>query len=143
VLILIAATALAATQPMTHSTVVEHEGTAYTVSYRPQIATTMRTIGMSVGSRPSSERCLWSATVSLDREIKRGNGGEPLLKRVPGEGHRIEGQTPGKCAQGRTLIDRSIAARVADAQERLVALAEADRASALADIGAAHDLALN
>lgn len=142
-LVLIAATALSAAQPATHETVVEHQGTAYTVSYRPQIATTMRTIGMSVGSRPSSERCLWSATVSLDREIRRGADGERLLKRVPGEGHRIEGQAPGKCDQGRTLIDRTITAQVADARDKLVAMAEADRASVLADIGAAHDLALN
>jgi hypothetical protein len=142
-LTLIIATALSASQPVVHEATVDHQGTDYQVSYRPHLATSMRSIGMAVGSRPSTERCLWVATIQLDREIRRGADSERLAKRLPGEIHRLEGQVPGRCAQGRKLVEDQIAARVDGARDRIVAVAQADRANVLADISAAHALALN
>ena len=141
--LIIAAATAAAPHPVVHQDQVDHQGARYSISYRPHVETDMRTIGQSVGSRPSTERCLWRATIQLEREIKRSDGGERLVKRVHGEGHEVEGHAQGKCAQNRGQIKDMIAAKVAGAQERVVAMAQADRPAALADIDAAHALALN
>ena len=140
---LIIATAIAAQQPVVHQDQVAHQGATYSLSYRPHVETSMRTIGQSVGSRPSTERCLWRANITLNREISRADSSERLVKRVHGDGHQVEGQAPGKCGRDRGHIKDMIAAKVAGAQDHVVAMAQADRPAALADIDAAHALALN
>lgn len=142
-LILVVAAMLGATQPAMHEATLEHRGVAYQLSYRPHVSTQMRTIGQSVGSRPSTERCRWTATVALEREIRRASDGERLTKRVPGDAHVIEGQRPGSCRQVGQAVEAEIASRVERAQDAVLAMAQADRPAVIADIDAAHALALN
>ena len=140
-LVLIAVT-LAATQPVVHQDQVTHQGTAYKVSYRPHVTTELKTIGMAAGSRQSSERCHWTARVSLDREIHSASG-EHLARRVPGAGRMMEGYRPGRCDAARGAIETTIAARLDSERGAVMAMAQADRPAVLADIDAAHALALN
>jgi hypothetical protein len=140
-LVLIAAT-LAAAQPIIHQDQVTHEGTAYQVSYRPHVTTEFKTIGMSVGSRQSTEQCRWTARVVLEREI-HGATGERLAKRLPGAGRVLEGYRPGRCDLSRASVEAMIATRLDKERDAVLAMAQADRPAVLADISAAHALALN
>ena len=138
----LAAASLAATQPIVHEDKVAHQGTSYQVSYRPHVTTSLRTIGMSAGSRPSTQQCRWTATIALDREIHSATG-ERLAKRLPGAERVIEGYQPGHCEQARRTVETQIAARIESERGAVLAMAQADRSHVLADIDAAHALALN
>ncbi|MBB5986996.1 hypothetical protein [Sphingobium lignivorans] len=138
---LVIATAVAASAPV-HQTTVEHEGVTYHVNYRQTVTTKMRTIGISPGSRPGNQRCVWSAKVQLDREIRRDQDAAPLVRRLAGDGHRVEGQVPGRCAGRRDYVETQIATSIENARDKITAMAEADRANLPGEIRAAQALAM-
>lgn len=123
-----------------HSVALDHRGGTYKVDYRAAVETRARTIGMSAGTRPSTQRCIMTATVSVDRII--ADGGHELHARVPGE-KTFTRNLPGDC-RGRA---EQLTALVEDKQPaigaHLAAAAASDRQHALAAIDAAHNLASN
>ncbi|HUD28532.1 MAG TPA: hypothetical protein VMQ93_06645 [Novosphingobium sp.] len=139
-LLALAAFAAAAAAAPIHSVDIDHRGTTYQVDYRASVTTKARTIGMAVSSRPSTQRCVMTATVSVERVI--ADGDHELRARVPGE-KTFTQNLPGDC-RGR---DGQLAALVEDKAPAIGAhLAEAaagDRHHALAAIEAAHHLAAN
>lgn len=139
-LLALAAFAAVNTATPTHSVDVAHRGSTYKVDYRANVETRARTIGMSAGTRPSSQRCLMTAIVSIDRVI--ADGEHELRARVPGQKtftKNVPGDCRGRDAQLSNLVtekSRAIGALLAD-------VAIGDRQHALAAIEAAHHFAAN
>ncbi|MFC0205475.1 hypothetical protein [Novosphingobium soli] len=138
-LLALAALAAAVAVP-DHTVTVEHRGSSYKVDYRASVKAKARTIGMAAGARPSTQRCLMTAVVSVDRVI--ADGDHKLAAAVPGE-KTFTRNLPGHC-RGR---DGQLAALVAEKspaiRAHLVEAAAADRPQALAAIEAAHHFAAN
>lgn len=120
-----------------HMTVVEHRGTSYHVAYRPRITTRTKTVGMSAGTRMSTERCRWTVAVRIDRSIRRAHGAIATSARLPGT-HTLKGEHPGTCQQAAGAI----ASALNRAHTHIAQVAGVDRAALLSDIDAAHALAM-
>lgn len=123
-----------------HSVEVTHRGSAYRIDYRAQVQTSMRTIGIAPPTRQSSQRCVMTAKIAVERVI--ADGGHELTAALPGK-ESFTRHLPGDCrsrsAQLAKLVDDNagrIAAHVAEA-------ASGDREHALAAIDAAHHFANN
>ncbi|MFW2830455.1 hypothetical protein [Sphingomonas sp. ID0503] len=134
---LYAATAVAA---VPQEAVVQHRGVSYEVSYRPQVRTTYKTVGMSVGTRPSTERCRWTTEVAFERSIRRNGQTEAHDRTIPAS-RVIEGSHPGNCQQARHALGEEGPVKPAKVERLLAEVIAADRPTMLADIDAAHALA--
>ncbi|MFC3213894.1 hypothetical protein [Novosphingobium panipatense] len=138
-LVLAAMSAAAAAAPV-HTVNLEHRGSTYTVDYRSRVETSTRSIGISPPTRPSSQRCVMTATVSVERAIT--DGGHELTAKLPGK-ETYTRQLPGSCS-GR---DAQLAKLVEDKSDainaHLAQLAAKDRSHAIAAIDAAHHFASN
>lgn len=135
--------AIAATGPATtHETRIEHRGAAYQVTYAPQVTTRMRTVGVALGARPSTQRCRWWAEVQVKRLIRR-DGTSAAHERLLPAVHRYEGSRDGSCGMAERAVKKEQMARLGKLDARLAELAAADRVAVVADIDAAHALAAN
>jgi hypothetical protein len=112
-----------------HQVALDHGGTRHVIKYEPIVNTSFRTVGSSVGSRASNERCRWSATISVVRSA--AGLGEPAP--LPGT-RTISGSHPGHCSQARSAIEARVAASQALVRTHLLAIAEEDLPSARADL---------
>jgi hypothetical protein len=136
------ALAAATPAPVSHAISVQHRDAAYEVSYRPHVRTEMKTIGMSAGTRPSTERCRWSMTVQVERQIRR-QGETASVDRLLPDAHVIRGDRPGNCTMGRAAIEAERGAQLDRLRAHVVQVASSDRRAVIADIDSAHALALN
>lgn len=134
---MIVATLLLATAASAHTATVEHRGRQYDVAHRATTETRAKTIGMSAGTRFSTERCRWSATVRVERSIASANGGAALNTVLPGA-QKVEGSHHGPCQRNLVVAEQP---KVGEVAARMVAAAQADRAAVVAAIDAAHDVA--
>jgi hypothetical protein len=139
---LLAAAVVAATSIPSHDIVVQHRSASYEVSYRPHVRTEMKTVGLSAGTRMSTERCRWAMTIQVQREIRR-QGESSAMERLLPDTRTLRGDRPGSCTQGRDAIAAEQAARSETLRAHLIEVAQADRATVVADIDSAHALALN
>jgi hypothetical protein len=130
----------AATAP--HEIAVDHRGTGYQVSYRPQVETRVKTVGAAAGTRMSQQRCRWAMVVQVERQV-RSAGGAPDSGRLLPRSKELTGERPGSCIQNRGAIDADIAARADAVRAHVAEVARSDRPALLADIDAARSLALN
>ncbi|KQT31714.1 hypothetical protein ASG29_07230 [Sphingomonas sp. Leaf412] len=122
----------------THSATVEHRGARYDVAHRARIDTRHRTVGAATGARMTTQRCRWTATVRVEREIARAGGDGGVATLLP-MAETVQGDRHGPCDGRGEVAD----ARIRDAAARLVDAARGDRAATLAAIDAAHGLAAN
>lgn len=139
---LITTIAMAATLPQAHVTRIEHRGAAYEVSYEPQLQTRMKTVGLSAGPRPSTERCRWSADVQVRRVIRR-EGAEGGHERVLPAIDRIEGSRFGSCRTAKEAVLDDQNARLDRLRGRMAEVAGRDRLAVIADIDSVRGLAVN
>ena len=114
---------------------LDHRGTRYEVAHRPAVRTRIKTVGMAAGTRPSTERCRWTATVRVERTIARAGSGDAVLSSWLPDDAQVTGYRNGACP--REMADVAAEPQVRDTAARLVARAGADRASVLAAIDAA------
>jgi hypothetical protein len=134
--------ALSTAGPAAHEVSIDHRDAVYQVTYRPQVETRMKTVGLSAGTRPSSERCRWTMAVQVERQIRRQ--GQPAgIDRLLPDAHLIRGERAGSCAHGRDAIAAEQVARTEQLRAHVAQVAAADRATVLADIDSAHALASN
>jgi len=126
-----------AAQPV-HTVDLEHRGATYRVDYRPHVETRLRTIGMSAGPRPSTQKCVVTADVSVERVIAAQSG--ELKALLPGRQSFSE-HLPGSC-QGRDAAT-IVAGKSESVGAHLARAAAADRSGALAAIDSAHHFAAN
>ena len=129
-----------------HVTRIDHRGATYDVTYRPRMEMRMKTIGSAVGPRASGERCRWTIDVAVSRIVRRAEspagvdtGHERLLPSV----QRIEGTRFGNCRAVEDAVRSEQMAKLDGMGDRLARLAERDRVATIADIDAAHALAVN
>jgi hypothetical protein len=141
-LVLTAALAAATPAPVSHEVAVQHRDAAYQVSYRPHVRTEMKTVGMSAGTRPSTERCRWEMTVQVERQIRR-QGDAASVDRLLPDTHVIRGDRPGNCTMGRGAIEAAHMAQIDRLQAHVTRVASADHPNVLADIDSARALASN
>lgn len=142
ILVLAAASAAPDLAHLRHEAAVDHGGNRYTLSYRPEVALRTRTVGVSPGTRPSTERCMWTASIYVHRGVQGEGQGVALDKQLGGE-WTIKGSVPGACVQARGAVEAALAARQDAIRAHVTQMAAADRPRALADIAAAKALALN
>lgn len=121
-----------------HNATVEHRGNRYDIAHRAQVETRVRTVGAASGARMTTQRCRWTATVRVEREIARAGSDGGIATLLP-MAEIVQGDRHGAC-DGRGEVADS---RITDTAARLVDAARADRAATLAAIDAAHGLAAN
>ncbi|MEH3107082.1 MAG: hypothetical protein PGN09_07265 [Sphingomonas fennica] len=124
-----------------HTATLSHQGEDHAVTYTPKVAVEYRTVGMSAGPRPSTERCRWVGTVAVDRHL-HDDQGRRLTKTLDAV-HRMEGSRHGACAPARAAIDQEIAARHDEVTAHVQRVAAADRDAALADLRTGRQFASN
>lgn len=137
---LIAAAAAGAAH--SHSVTLDHAGAPVALRYQATTSIAHRQIGAAgVPGRPSSQRCLWTATVAVDRSAERGGVTVPALSRRVSAAERLEGSRPGSCTQARKAVAREVADRAAPIRDHLIEVAERDRAAVLAELESVEALA--
>ncbi|MCW1431582.1 hypothetical protein [Novosphingobium sp. JCM 18896] len=124
-----------------HRTNVENEGRRYEVSYRADVTTSTQQIGMSAGTRPSTERCLWSVRVAVIRDVTPTTGA--ALSHRLDDDNVIRGSHFGKCSENRGNVAASIARRADDVRAHLVKAADRDADRLAADLRSAQQFAAN
>jgi hypothetical protein len=138
----VASAALTVVGHPVHNVELEHRGESYQVAYRPVVETRLRTVGMAAGTRPSSERCVISAQVSVERAIAAAQDGPALKAMLPGETsftRNLPGSCHGRAQEGAKLV----ASRSKAVGAHLSRVAATDRTAAIAAIESAHHFAAN
>lgn len=139
-LLTLVAVAAAATTLAPATTNLDHRGTTYRVDYHPRIDVRSRAIGIAPPTRPSSQRCMVTTTVSVERVI--ADGGHELKAALPGT-RSFTDHLPGSCNNAESRLASSNKGRSEAIKAHLAQTAAADRAEAIAAIDAAHHFAAN
>lgn len=134
------AAAVAVSMAPVHSVEVDHRGSTYKVDYRAKVVTGSRTIGIAPSTRPSSQRCIMTARVSVERSI--ADGAHELAAALPGE-KTFTRSLPGDCRNREDQLAKLVQDKAPAIGEHLARAAAADRQHALAAIDAAHHFAAN
>lgn len=132
-IILFAALAAAAIDaPIAHRVTVQHRDTPVEIVYRADVATRTRQVGIAPAARPSTERCHWTATIVVAREVRvAGRPGTAFDRVLPGE-RRLSGSRAGNCVAGRKAIAAEMAGKADEIRAHLIAAADGDRPMLLA-----------
>lgn len=134
-LILMAMAATAAT----HSVQIDHRGSSIQAVYSAQTRLSTRTVGAGAPNRMDDRRCLWTATISVERRLTHS----PALARTLSTDRQISGTQPGACVGNRKAIEGELARRDELIRDHLTAVAQQDHAPLLAELDAARNLASN
>ncbi|MEW9855731.1 hypothetical protein [Novosphingobium sp. M1R2S20] len=125
-----------------HTVHMDHRGSTYRVDYRAQVETQMRTIGMSAPTRSSSQRCLITANVAVERVIASATGGHELKSMLP-EDESFTSSLPGHCRGRDGEAARLVENKTSAINAHLASTAAGDSRAALAAIDSAHHFAAN
>ena len=128
---LIITTFAAALSLASHDVTVEHEGASYQLRYRPEVTTSMRTIGAAPSGRQSTERCVWTVRLSVERQLAKGEKAGTGL--IAGE-KQYSGSHPGHCVQAGAVVQSQIEDKRVAMQEETVRIAQRDMDRVRADI---------
>ena len=131
-LLLLAATA-------SHSVPIEHHGTAMQATYTASADVKARTVGAKTGARMDMQRCNWTANVVVDRKLDHS----PALARTIASDTRITGSEHGACSRGDGLKDRVVAQHRDKVHAAMMAAAEQDRGTLMAELDQVRALASN
>jgi hypothetical protein len=136
-LTLIAAASVASAAPVewTHQVAVPvGHGKANAVYVaRPDVK--LRQIGMAAGTRMSTERCLWTADINVERRLE-APGVEIAGRREMPATKTLSGSRHGACMHQRSAIDTEIAAQSPAINAHLVEVAERDQRDLRSEIEA-------
>ncbi|PZU10890.1 hypothetical protein [Sphingomonas sp.] len=121
-----------------HQASIDHRGSGYSVSYHPRMETKMKTVGVATGARMSMQRCRWTTTLQVERQIARRDEASAHATLLPAASRTFSGERHGHCsAQG----EAKAAIGADKIRDHLASIAAADRGDALAQIDAAYSLA--
>ncbi|MGO4168869.1 hypothetical protein ACLIMP_24990 (plasmid) [Novosphingobium aerophilum] len=124
-----------------HRTSVDHQGRSLDVTYRADAKVSTRQIGMSAGTRPTTERCLWAARVAVVRDVA-GTKGASLSHRLDAD-QMIRGSHFGKCSENRAQVASLIARRSDEVKAHLAEVAREDAPQLANVISSAKHFAAN
>lgn len=119
-----------------HSVELEHGGGRIGAQYHARTEVETRTIGAYAPNRMESRRCLWTATVVVDRQL----AGHVALNRTVSRDLQLKGSLAGACKGRDGHIAREVARHAEKVRAHLVAVAEEDRARLVAELDAARSL---
>ncbi|OYZ43783.1 MAG: hypothetical protein B7Y31_03210, partial [Novosphingobium sp. 16-62-11] len=124
-------------QAMEHKTVIEHPVGPIAADYTGSTRVEMQQIG-SVGTagRPSSLRCQWSVSLSVDRNAQVGTSLQ--AKRSMTRDDVVKGSSPGWCSERGNGIDKVVEARRDTLRSAMMAMVAQDREMILAEADSAH-----
>ncbi len=122
---------------MEHKTVIEHPVGPIAADYTGATSVEMKQIG-SVGSagRPSSLRCQWSVSLSVERNAQVGTGLQ--AKRSMVRDDVVQGSSPGWCSERGNGIDKIVDARRDVLRSAMMAMVAQDREVILVEADGAH-----
>lgn len=123
----------------THSVSIVHQGQPIAATYTARADIRTRTVGAKVPNRMDMQRCRWSATIIVDRTLDHGPA---LARTIPTDQH-FSGSEAGACTTGRNPAVQALAQHREKIEARLVAVAQADRATLLAELDSVRNLASN
>ena len=120
-----------------HAVEIEHGGSRIDAEYHARTEIQTRTIGSYAPNRMDGRRCLWTATVVVDRKLT----GHAALTRTVSDDLRLTGSLPGACRAKGDAVEREVARRDDKVKAHVVAVAQQDRAQLLAELDAVRNLA--
>ena len=122
-----AASVIGAANPAwTHNVPVSHGAATANAVYTARPVVTTRQVGMTAGTRMSSQRCVWTADIAVERRLEAA-GVESAGRREMPSTKTLQGSRPGACASNRRQIDKEIAGHAPAIEAHLVAVAERDQ----------------
>lgn len=133
---IIASAALAQAMPadsLHYKLPVQTESGATTANYKALPTIGFRQIGMDVGTRMSSKRCLWSAAITVERQLTSAADSTSATRTLPAQ-KMFEGSRPGDCRTKKTDIRREVASRAPEFKAQLLAIAEADHRTLVSEL---------
>lgn len=117
-----------------HSVVIEHPDGPIAADYAGTVKVETRQIGsVSAPGRPSTLRCEWSASISVDRTAKVGD--TLKTRRDMRQDDVATGSAPGWCRNSAKAIDRLVDARKETLRAAMLDLVAQDRTALLAEAG--------
>jgi hypothetical protein len=129
-LITLSLAALIAAEALEHHVMLDHRGANIAATYRARVAMETKTRGIAPPNRASTQHCAWTANIVVERTLA---GTAPRTVATDGS---LSGTHPGSCQTARPAIDAHVAKRMPKVRDRLVAHAEADRETLMAEIEA-------
>lgn len=122
---------LLAAAAATHHVEIQHAGSPVEAVYTARADIETRTVGAYVPNRADMRRCLWKATLVVERQL----GGHPATPRVISSDRELSGSRAGACTEGnRRSIEQEVANRDDAITAHLLAVAERDRTPLLAEL---------
>lgn len=124
----------------THSITIDHHGSPVQAVYSAHTDISMRTIGAATPNRTEQRRCLWTASIKVERNLS----GSPALTRTVAHDERLSGSRHGPCNEGkRQAIAQEINRQDKAIRTHLLEVAEQDHPRLLAELEAVRSLASN
>lgn len=120
-----------------HATTIEHRGVSMNVSYRASVDLATKPMGVTPPTRGGTGRCAWVATIAVERQMASGGATGNGLTRVVSTDYKIKGSRAGSCMTSRKAIEQEVAARDAEIRSHVLAVAERDKSTLLAELEAA------
>lgn len=115
-----------------HEVVIEHAAGTIAAEYAGTVTVKTRQVGAAgVAGRPNTLRCLWSASLGVERTAKVG---ETLRsRRSMARGSVASGSRPGWCATQTKAINRLANSRIETFRAVMLAMVEQDVSAILAE----------
>jgi len=134
---------LTAASPLTtieHSTQIDHDTGPLTANYHGNITIDQKQTGtITPSGRPSTLRCMWTASVAVTRDARTADG--MILRRQFVRENVASGSYAGWCSKNKIAIAESVAKRTPELERHMTALVQDDRNVLLADLDGLRDLA--
>lgn len=119
-------------QALEHEVVIEHPAGPIAADYAGTVNVETRQVGTAgVAGRPSTLRCIWSASLRVDRTAVVGDAMQS--RRSMTRDGVANGSTPGWCSSKDASIDRLVDARRDAFRTAILALVAQDRTAILAE----------
>lgn len=115
-----------------HEVVIDHSVGPIDADYEGEVEITTRQVGsLRVAGRPSTLRCEWTASLSVERTAKLGTTFQ--TRREMSRDNVARGSRPGVCGTQAKMIDAQVEARRETFRSAMLELVEQDRAVILAE----------
>ena len=117
-----------------HKVVIEHPEGPIAADYAGTVKVETRQIGsVAAPGRPSTLRCEWSASLSVERNAQVGD--KLKTRREMRQDDVATGSAPGWCRNSAKAIERVVDARKETFRSAMLDLVEQDRTALLAEAG--------
>lgn len=118
-----------------HEVVIDHVSGPIAADYKGSVTVDTKQVGSAgVAGRPSTLRCNWTASLTVERVAQVGDTLQS--RRTISQDDVATGSRPGWCQTSEKAIDKDVASRGDKMRAALLALIDTDRATLLAEADA-------